>query len=149
MIEFLPSEDYGVLSKLDKVCFPIDVPAEYDTAFWHVGWGEAGNPVAFCGWKYLNFGSEFGRVGFLYRAGVTDGYRGQGLQTEMIRLRESELSKVGIKTVVTYTDADGAASMKNLIRSGYLPYVPNVVTRLSGPPERLGRVGFVHWMKNL
>ena len=49
---------------------------------------------------------------------------------------------------VTYTDADGAASMRSLIAEGYRPYAPTPATTLSGP-GRLGRVGFVHWRKDL
>jgi len=45
-------------------------------------------------------------------------------------------------------DADGAASMRNLIAEGYRPYVPTPTTTLSGI-GRLGRVGFVHWEKSL
>jgi hypothetical protein len=54
----------------------------------------------------------------------------------------------GLTKAVSYTDADGAASMRNLIAEGYRPYVPTPTTTLSGL-GRLGRVGFVHWEKRL
>jgi GNAT superfamily N-acetyltransferase len=75
-------------------------------------------------------------------------YRGQGLQRRMLRLREDEMRQRGLAKAVTYTDADGAASMRNLIAEGYRPYVPTPTTTLSGL-GRLGRVGFVHWEKKL
>jgi hypothetical protein len=66
----------------------------------------------------------------------------------MFRLREAEMREQGIARAVTYTDADGAASMRNLIAEGYRPYAPTPATTLSGL-GRLGRVGFVHWEKRL
>ena len=51
----------------------------------------------------------------------------------MLRLREAEMREQGIARAVTYTDADGAASMRNLIAEGYRPYVPTPTTTLSGP----------------
>ena len=87
-------------------------------------------------------------VGFHYRGGVLPDWRGKGLQRRMFRLREDEMRKCRLSKAVTYTDADGAASMCNLIAEGYRPYVPTPTTTLSGL-GRLGRVGFVHWEKKL
>ena len=80
--------------------------------------------------------------------GVLPAHRGKGLQREMIRLRETEMLQQRIAVSVTYTDADGAASMRSLIAEGYRPYAPTPTTTLSGL-GRLGRVGFVHWRKKL
>ncbi len=66
----------------------------------------------------------------------------------MIRLREQAMRAAGLTAAVSYTDADAAASMRNLIAEGYRPYAPTPSTTLSGI-GRLGRVGFVHWRKNL
>ena len=66
----------------------------------------------------------------------------------MLRLREDRMRARGLTAAVTYTDADAAASMRNLIAEGYRPYAPTPTTTLSGL-GRLGRVGFVHWRKKL
>jgi ribosomal protein S18 acetylase RimI-like enzyme len=148
VIEFrhAPSpDDQQQIARMDAICFPLDTPAVLAGAHWSIGWdGEA--PAAFCAWKIVEH--DGATVGFHYRAGVLPGYRGQGLQRRMLRLREAEMREQGLRKAVTYTDADGAASMRNLIAEGYRPYVPTPATTLSGL-GRLGRVGFVHWEKTL
>lgn len=147
MILFRRSDDYGLIAELDKTCFPIDEPADYSAAFWFVGQDCDGKVVGFCAWKPVRLDDR--SAGFHYRVGVLPPWRGQNLQRQMIRLREAEMRKDGLDLAVTYTDADGAASMRNLIAEGYLPYAPTPDTCLSGPLSRLGRVGFVHWRKRL
>jgi GNAT superfamily N-acetyltransferase len=147
MIAFRPSDDLVLMAELDRICFPIDTPADYPSAHWFLGRDTDGTIAAFCAWRPVPFGDR--RAGFHYRVGVLAGWRGHGLQREMIRLRESEMRKAGLGLAVTYTDADGAASMRNLIAERYLPYAPTEATCLSGPLSRLGRVGFVHWRKEL
>src|SRR5215475_4721681 len=117
---------------MDRLCFPLDTPAVF--------------AAAYCAWKTVEHDGV--AVGFHYRGGVLADYRGQGLQRRMLRLREDEMRQQGLAKAVTYTDADGAASMRNLIAEGYRPYVPTPITTLSGL-GRLGRVGFVHWEKKL
>jgi GNAT superfamily N-acetyltransferase len=114
-------------------------------ARWLIGW-DGETPACFCAGKPVEHDGV--AVGFHYRAGVMPGSRGQGLQRRMLHLREAEMRAQGLKKAVTYTDADGAASMRNLIAEGYRPYVPTPTTTLSGV-GRLGRVGFVHWDKTL
>jgi ribosomal protein S18 acetylase RimI-like enzyme len=144
----LSREDAALIAQMDVVCFPLDTPAEFAGANWFIGW-HGDRPAAYCAWKIVEHdGPHDGPVGFHYRAGVMPDWRGKGLQREMVRLREAEMREQGLRKAVTYTDADGAASMRNLIAEGYRPYVPTPVTTLSGP-GRLGRVGFVHWEKRL
>lgn len=130
------------LAVLDADCFPHDVPPEWDSAHWMVAM-DKGRPAAYCAWR------QESRAGFLYRAGVAKAYRGQGVQRQMIALREGAMKAAKLPLAVTYTDADNAASMRNLIAEGYLPYDPDTGLRLSGPAKRLGRCGFVHWEKKL
>ena len=138
----LSREDAARIAQMDVVGFPIDTPAEFAGANWFIGW-DGDRPAAYCAWKIVDHDEP---AGFHYRGGVMPDWRGQGLQREMFRLREAEMREQGIARAVTYTDADGAASMRNLIAEGYRPYAPTPVTTLSGP-GRLGRVGFVHWEK--
>ncbi len=142
MIEFrrASAQDERLILRLDAICFPIDAPPVVVGASWSIGWDNA-VPAAYCAWKKVEQGGA--AVGFHYRGGVLPDYRGQGLQKHMLKLREQEMRQHGLTKAVTYTDADGAASMRNLIAEGYRPYVPTRSTTLSGP-GRLGRVGFVH-----
>lgn len=137
--------DETLLADMDALCFPVDAPPHFEGAHWLIGWDEA-KPAAYCAWKPVDHGGV--AVGFHYRAGVMPDYRGHALQRRMIRLREDEMRAAGLKSAVTYTDADAAASMRNLIAEGYRPYAPTPATTLSGL-GRLGRVGFVHWYKSL
>jgi len=138
-------EDQRQILPMDGVCFPLDEPPTIVGAQWFIGWDRE-TPVAYCAWKAV--GHDGVAVGFHYRAGVLPEYRGHGLQRQMLRLRETRMREQGLAVAVTYTDADGAASMRNLIAEGYRPYVPTPTTTLSGL-GRLGRVGFVHWEKRL
>jgi GNAT superfamily N-acetyltransferase len=139
------AEDAALIAQMDVVCFPIDTPAVFAGARWFIGW-ERDRPVAYCAWKTVE--QDGVPVGFHYRGGVLPDWRGHGLQREMLRLREAGMREQGLAKAATYTDADGAASMRNLIAEGYRPYAPTPSTTLSGV-GRLGRVGFVHWEKML
>lgn len=141
-----------LLIDLNKECFPTDPIPDWNSALWYGGIiiGENtdvdGEVVSFCGWKPIIQNSSI--RGFHYRAGVSERARGRGLQKKMIAFREKEMRSHSINTAVTYTDADNANSMRNLIEMGYRPYCPDHYTCLSGF-GRLGRVGFVHWIKDL
>jgi GNAT superfamily N-acetyltransferase len=145
MIRLHPCADIGLLARLDAELFPIDKPPVWEGAHWFVGYDDA-EAVAFCGWKPVEHDGV--AVGFHYRAGVLPSWRGRGLQCEMIQHRERRMLEAGLTAAVTYTDADNAASMCSLIAEGYRPYNPTPTTVLSGQ-GRLGRVGFVHWRKDL
>ena len=147
MIAFKPAvaEDEALVLRMDAVCFPLDAPPVFAGAHWWIGW-DGETPAAHCAWKIAEHDGV--AVGFHYRGGVMPDFRGHGLQRLMLRLREDEMRRSGLKKAVTYTDADGAASMRNLIAEGFRPYAPTPATTLSGI-GRLGRVGFVHWTKTL
>jgi len=148
MIDFRPvarADEEQQIARMDALCFPVDAPPVMAGAHWFIGW-EGQKPAAYCAWKPVDHDNV--TVGFHSRAGVLAGWRGHGLQRQMIRLREGRMREAGLARAVTYTDADAAASMTNLIAEGYRPYVPTPTTTLSGL-GRLGRVGFVHWRKDL
>ena len=138
-------EDEALIAGMDRICFPLDTPAVFAGAQWLIGW-DGDKPAAYCAWKSVEHDGI--PVGFHYRGGVLPDHRGQGLQRQMLRLREDEMRRQSLSKAVTYTDADGAASMRNLIAEGYRPYAPTPTTTLSGL-GRLGRVGFVHWEKKI
>jgi GNAT superfamily N-acetyltransferase len=147
-IEIRPSvrgEEHEQILRMDAICFPVDTPAIIAGANWFIGWDDTA-ASCYCAWKTVAHAGM--PVGFHYRAGVLPGYRGHGLQRQMLHLREAAMRQEGLRKAVTYTDADAAASMRNLVAEGYLPYAPTPATTLSGL-GRMGRVGFVHWEKNL
>lgn len=147
MVEFrrAAAQDEPLVLRMDAVCFPLDAPPIFAGAHWFIG--RAGETLAaHCAWKTVEHDGI--AVGFHYRGGVMPDFRGHNLQRRMFRLREDEMRRQGLTKAVTYTDADGAASMRNLIAEGYRPYAPTPATTLSGL-GRLGRVGFVHWEKQL
>jgi GNAT superfamily N-acetyltransferase len=146
-VDFRPAaseEDGQRILRLDRICFPVDEPPVIAAAHWIIGW-DGETPAAYCAWKTVSHDGV--QVGFHYRGGVLPEYRGHGLQRQMLRLREAEMHELGLTAAVTYTDADGAASMRSLIAEGYRPYAPTPTTTLSGL-GRIGRVGFVHWRKS-
>ena len=147
-VDFRPAtspEDGKQILLMDRICFPVDEPPTLAGAQWAIGW-DGETPAAYCAWKTVEHDGV--AVGFHYRGGVLPEYRGHGLQRQMLRLREARMREQGLAVAVTYTDADGAASMRSLIAEGYRPYAPTPGTILSGL-GRLGRVGFVHWRKDL
>jgi len=147
-VDFRPAtsaDDGERILEMDRICFPVDEPPGIAGAEWVIGW-DGETPAAYCAWKTIEHDGI--PVGFHYRGGVLPEYRGHGLQRQMLRLREAGMRERGLVAAVTYTDADGAASMRNLIAEGYRPYAPTATTTLSGL-GRLGRVGFVHWKKAL
>lgn len=147
-VDFSPAaaaEDVQRILRMDRICFPLDEPPSIDGAEWAIGW-DGKTPAAYCAWKIVEHDAV--PVGFHYRGGVLPEYRGRALQRRMLGLREAAMRERGLTTAVTYTDADGAASMRSLIAEGYLPYAPTPATTLSGS-GRFGRVGFVHWRKIL
>lgn len=76
----------------------------------------------------------------LTRAATRPEHRGRGLQQRLIRARVALAKRLGCKRVVTYTSADNAASMRALIRTGFLPYVAK-------PLEFWMGYGWVHWRR--
>ena len=149
MITFELSTDYDLLNWMDTATFLLDERPHFesDTMWWI---GRQGDMLAcFCAWKPTFFKHMNETVGFHYRAGVLEGFRGCGLQKQMVRLREDSMRNADINLAVTYTDADNAASMRSLIGCGYRPYQATEHSCLSGGLARMGRVGFVHWDKIL
>src|SRR5258708_3466369 len=121
------SENERQILQMDAVCFPLDEPPSVAGAEWFIGW-DGSRPAAYCAWKTVEHDGV--PVGFHYRGGVLLEYRGHGLQRQMLRLRETRMREQGLTVVVTYTDADAAASMRNLIAEGYRPYAPTPTTTL-------------------
>lgn len=145
MIEFRPvtsPEDRRWLRWLDAECFPTDHPLRLEDALeWTLAW-QGDEPVAFCGWR--KHGLSWG---FHVRAGVIAKAQGQGLQGEMLTLRERAMKAAGTHVAVTYTEAYSAASMNSLIRAGYRVFEGTPDTRLVINPAYWNTM--VYWRKAL
>ncbi len=136
---------------MDNQCFPYEVPVSILGADWLIG-RESGNPVCYAAWKahYILGGYEPPKYvdvyGYHLRAGVLPSYRGNGLQREMLTLRECLMRNLGICTAITYTEPTSIASMKTLISCGYTPYLAKegMVLCGAGREDRM-----VHWRKEL
>lgn len=124
------------LQELADVCFPSDDVVWEGCQWWVISDGK--RPVAFAGACAEGDGSHV----FLYRAGVDPQYRGLKLQRRLIRAREAWARSREIRTLVTYTSPKSVASMRTLIRCGYLPYTPLMA-------EEVIRGNFIHWRKDL
>jgi ribosomal protein S18 acetylase RimI-like enzyme len=144
-------DDQRWIRWMDAEVFPDDKPVTFVGSHWWIGW-VGDKPVCYAAWRphypmetvaELHWTEQ---QGFLYRAGVMPEARGQGLQRDLITLREQSMREHGIKTAVTYTDPTSAASMRSLMAVGYKPYKSDAKSNLAG----VGRGGyFVHWRKDL
>ena len=140
-------DEHRWIQWLNAEIFPNDVPVSIPFANWWLAWDDK-KAIAFCGWRPYKFGKPYDSylVGFQYRAGVLSSHRGNGLQKQMIEIRETDMIKNHIKVAGTYTEVYSAASMRSFINAGYRPYEATDETALTSL-DRYKR--FVHWRKNL
>jgi RimJ/RimL family protein N-acetyltransferase len=109
------------LAWLDAECLPEDTAYPKAGAVWWLVKGPGGEPVAFGGIKYW----APDQSGFLCRAGVVRGHRGQGLQCRLIRARVRYARDAGWRGVYTYTLPSNPASGNNLIKCGFRQFLPS------------------------
>jgi GNAT superfamily N-acetyltransferase len=108
----------------------------YNEGWWWIIY-DGKNPVAFCGMIPT---TEDGRLaGYFIRAGVVEKARGKGLQTKLIKVRESKAKKQGIKLIITDTTANPYSS-NNLIKAGFLMF---------NPKKPWGYDSTLYWKKEL
>lgn len=113
--------DLSLVKALHTICFPDDHFAGETNTVWWVGF-DGSQPACFAGLNVFSEGSK--KCGFLIRAGVQPNYRGQGLQSTLIKIREREAKRLGISTLITYTVVENTASSNNLIQGGFKLYKP-------------------------
>lgn len=106
---------YERLKSLDKRIF-VDAYNEFkeNREWWVIE--DKGQIIAYCGSLY-NQG-----VCIFVRAWVYKDYRGKGLQSKMIKTRLKAARHC--YRVITYVAIDGVHSMNNLIKNGFLTYIP-------------------------
>lgn len=115
----LSEENFKILEDLDNRIFGYRYHRGFKKGTWWILF-DGDKPIGYCG-VFLDYGDDFGWLGC---AGVIKSYRGMGLQKKMIRVREKEARKHGLKKLITYTSRDNFPSANNLIRCGYLLYQP-------------------------
>lgn len=92
-----------------------------DDIAWWLAWDGAA-AVGFAGVRPSVHGD--GNGAFMISAGVTPSHRGKGIQKQLIRARVRWARKRGIGWIWTYTHSGNNASMRSLIRCGFLPWRP-------------------------
>lgn len=127
------TRDLDVIRELDAAIFNGGPAVELHGATWWVAYDDAG-PCAFGGVRRI------GSRAYLRRAGVLPRARGMGIQLRLIRVRVRYARSLGCSEVVTYTMPGNAASMRSLIRAGFMPtrdyrYVGSDVVYWSVGPE--------------
>lgn len=114
------SNDYDILSYLDRECFPTDFPQDFKNkkTFSWILWDQK-KPIGFCSIKLLGFG-----IAYLCRGAITKNYRGKNLQKKLIKSRIRFAKKNNLTTLITYTTKENLASANNLIACGFKLYWP-------------------------
>lgn len=107
-----------LLDPMDRECFPGLDPYTKAGAYWWVA-DDKGYECAFAGLK--NVGHS---TGFLCRVGVLFGYRGQGIQKKLIKVRLAKAKRLGFKYVVTYCSRGNIKSANSLLACGFKLYAP-------------------------
>lgn len=107
------------LTSLNEKIFPHDPGFSEPRAMWWIVYNSESMPVGFAGVSMQSHGRAF-----LCRCGLLPEARGHGLQRRLIRLREAYCRKYGVITVVTYVNRENLHSANNLIKEGYLIYIP-------------------------
>ena len=114
---------------LDEICFPHDERVVIGDALWWIAWCGR-NAVGYAGLRICKEPHNRG-LAFLCRVGVMPQHRGHGLQKRLIRAREREARRYGVRELVTYCVPDNPASANSLIACGFKLYRP--MTKWAGP----------------
>jgi GNAT superfamily N-acetyltransferase len=108
------------LSFLQKKILPQDTPYPTDRGHWWIVYAQCGKPVAFAG---IVRSIKWTDTGYLCRAGVMEGFTGNGLQLRLIKARLRKARDLGWAWCITDT-TDNPASANSLINAGFKLYTP-------------------------
>lgn len=108
------------LRELHKECFGSRAPMPtFDLGHWWF----ASNGVMVVGFAGMLKSRSTAQGGYLFRVGVLENARGNGLQLRFIRVRERKARQLGMAQMVSDT-CDSIVSANNLIHAGYRLYAP-------------------------
>ncbi len=115
----LPEDKKKILDKFEKELFGHTWSRK--DAYWWIAYFQ-GTEIGFAG---LDFYPDLPiPSAFLARVGVVTEYRGRGLQTRFIKIREKQAREEGYSRIITYTSLHNTHSANNLIKNGYRLYDP-------------------------
>lgn len=127
-----------IIKEMHSVGFPDYPMIETAVGDWWFAVSDTNEFAGFCAlWPSVH--SPVTR-GYLARAAVLPGHRGQGLQRRFIRVRERAARAKGLLEMVSDTNSDNPSSANNLIRCGY---------RMWNPQVTWGHGGSIYWRKLL
>jgi GNAT superfamily N-acetyltransferase len=109
-----------IIRALGSIIFHGDYLEYHSEVVWWLLWVD-GDPAGFCGIRPTK---TWPGSWYMPAAGLLPHARGRGLQRRMIRARVQYAKRHGGVDVVTYT-LSNPPSVKNLVRCGFLPYVPS------------------------
>lgn len=109
------------LGFLQKKILPMDVPYKTDRGHWWIAYAQDGKPVGFAG---LVRSTTWSDTGYFCRAGVLEGFTGNGLQKRLIKVRLVQAKKLRWNWCITDT-TDNPASANSLISCGFKMYTPS------------------------
>ena len=119
-----PTEAGGLwkatLKRADKTCFPGDARHKFSGKTWVI---LIGDKLA----GYACTKSHSPHTAFLDRYGILPRYRGQGLQTKLLKKCLDWHRNRTTKQVVTYTKPENAKSTNSLLKIGFKPYWPRAI----------------------
>ena len=110
----------NLLLFLQRQILPEDQPYEPTRGHWWIAYAECGKPVAFAG---LVRSTKWTDTGYLCRAGVLDGFTGNGLQRRLIKARLAQAKRLGWNWCITDT-TNNPASSNSLNNAGFKIYTP-------------------------
>lgn len=125
----------GVLANLHDSTFGGDCPFPSMEGWWWL----VEYQTRYVGFAGLHKASTIDDAGYLIRSGITSDHRGNGLQVQLIKVREKMARKQGMKYLISDT-RDNVYSANNLIKCGYKQYKPD---------EPWGYEDTIYWRKKL
>jgi GNAT superfamily N-acetyltransferase len=121
-VDIRSSKTQKELSELQRICLPNDIPYDTTIGYWWKVTDSLNGDIGFAG---LVYSSRWSDCGYLCRAGVVPGSRGQGIQKKLIRVRIRQAKAIGMNWLVTDTYHNPASS-NSLISCGFKLFDPSV-----------------------
>lgn len=108
------TDDLDAVKALDLACFPTDQREDFsDQELWLATVDD--EPVGFTAFRLEN------GVPHITRMGVVSQARGMRLQVRLARVCVAAARRAGHALIKTYVRADNLASLRNLLRAGFVP----------------------------